>query len=253
MEDMNDVTGKVALVTGASQGIGAGIARTLARAGAAVVVNHLNSPLDAQKVVDEIRAAGGRAIPIHADVTKSDEIAAMFDQAEESFGRVDVIVNNAGVYEFGKVEELTTEKIRFQFDVNVTGPLLVIGEAVRRIGDHGGSIINIGSTATQISEAEKVVYSATKSAVDSITRVLSKELGPRNIRVNSVNPGGTETEGGHKHGLIGSPYLVDLVNRTPLGRLGQPEDIGLVVAFLASEDARWLTGEVLLVSGGLRP
>jgi 3-oxoacyl-[acyl-carrier protein] reductase len=250
---MNDLTGKVAIVTGASQGIGAGIAKALAKAGAAVVVNHLNSPSAAQKVVDDIKAAGGRAIYVHADVTKLEEISSMFDEAERAFGVVDVIVNNAGVYQFGKVEELTTSSIRFQFDVNVTGPLLVIGEAVRRLGDRSGSIINIGSTATQISEAEKVVYSATKSAVDSITRVLSKELGPRNIRVNSINPGGTETEGGHEKGLIGSPYIVDLIKRTPLGRLGQPEDIGLVAAFLASEDARWLTGEVLLVSGGLRP
>ncbi|GMK49063.1 oxidoreductase [Paenibacillus glycanilyticus] len=250
---MNDLKGKVALVTGASQGIGAGIARTMARAGASVIVNHLNSPSAAQKVVDDIKAAGGRAIHIHADVTKPEDIKAMFDQAERSFGLVDIIVNNAGVYEFGKVEDLTPEKIRFQFDVNVTGLLLVIGEAVRRLGDRGASIINIGSTATKISEVEKVVYSATKSAVDSITQVLSKELGPRNIRVNSVNPGGTETEGGHEHGLIGSPYIIDLIKRTPLGRLGQPEDIGLVATFLASEDARWLTGEVLLVSGGLRP
>jgi 3-oxoacyl-[acyl-carrier protein] reductase len=250
---MNDLTGKVALITGASQGIGAGIAKTMANAGAKVIVNHLNSPEEAQKVVDDIKAAGGQAIPIHADVTKADQIRAMFDEAEKNFGVVDVIVNNAGVYEFGKVEDLTTEKIRFQFDVNVTGLLLVIGEAVRRLGNRAGSIVNIGSTATQISETEKVVYTATKSAVDAVTRVLSKELGPRNIRVNSVNPGGTETEGGHKHGLIGSPYIIDLVNRTPLGRLGQPEDIGLVATFLASEDARWLTGEVLLVSGGLRP
>jgi 3-oxoacyl-[acyl-carrier protein] reductase len=250
---MNDLTGKVALITGASQGIGAGIAKTMANAGAKVIVNHLNSPEEAQKVVDDIKAAGGQAIPIHADVTKADQIRAMFDEAEKNFGVVDVIVNNAGVYEFGKVEDLTTEKIRFQFDVNVTGLLLVIGEAVRRLDNRAGSIVNIGSTATQISETEKVVYTATKSAVDAVTRVLSKELGPRNIRVNSVNPGGTETEGGHKHGLIGSPYIIDLVNRTPLGRLGQPEDIGLVATFLASEDARWLTGEVLLVSGGLRP
>ncbi len=250
---MNDLTKKVALVTGAAQGIGAGVARTMARAGAAVVVNHLNSPGSAQKVVESIQAAGGQALAIHADVTKPEDVAAMFARAEKELGLVDVVVNNAGVYEFGKVEDLTVDSIRFQFDVNVTGLLLVIGEAVRRLGNNGGSIINIGSTATQISEAEKVVYSATKSAVDSITRVLSKELGPRNIRVNSVNPGGTETEGGHEHGLIGSPYLIDLVNRTPLGRLGQPEDIGLVATFLASEDARWLTGEVLLVSGGLRP
>ncbi|WHY00485.1 glucose 1-dehydrogenase [Neobacillus sp. DY30] len=250
---MNDLTGKVALITGASQGIGAGIAKTMAKAGAKVIVNHLDSPVEAQKVVNDINNAGGQAIHIHADVTRADEIRAMFDEAEKNFGLVDVIVNNAGVYEFSKVEDLTTEKIRFQFDVNVTGLLLVIGEAVRRLGNHGGSIVNIGSTATQISETEKVVYTATKSAVDAVTRVLSKELGPRNIRVNSVNPGGTETEGGHKHGLIGSPYINDLVNRTPLGRLGQPEDIGLVATFLASEDARWLTGEVLLVSGGLRP
>ncbi|MFD2613373.1 SDR family NAD(P)-dependent oxidoreductase [Paenibacillus gansuensis] len=250
---MNDLKGKVALVTGASQGIGAGIARTMGKAGAKIVVNHLNSPVEAQKVVDDIKSAGGQAIHVHADVTKSDEIAAMFDYAEKHFGLVDVIVNNAGVYEFGKVEDLTIEQIRFQFDINVTGPLLVIGEAVRRLGDHGGSIVNIGSTATQIIEAEKVVYSSTKSAVDTITKVLSKELGPRNIRVNSVNPGGTETEGGHKHGLMGSPYIIDLINRTPLGRIGQPEDIGLVATFLASDDARWLTGEVLLVSGGLRP
>lgn len=250
---MNDLTGRVALVTGAAQGIGAGIARALASSGAAVIVNHLNTPDSAQSVVNGIEEAGGRAKALQADVTDAAQIATLFDEAEKAFGTVDVVVNNAGVYEFGKIEGLDARGIRFQLDVNVMGVLLVTGEAVRRVGDKGASIINIGSTATHIAEPERVVYTASKSAVNAITHVLSKELGPRGIRVNSINPGGTETEGGREHGLIGSPYLRDLVARTPLGRLGQPEDIGRVASFLASDDARWLTGEVLLVSGGLRP
>ncbi|MFI6083777.1 SDR family NAD(P)-dependent oxidoreductase [Streptomyces sp. NPDC051217] len=253
---MGSLTGKVAVVTGAGQGIGAGIAKDLAAAGAAVVVNHYPGDRDrtrAQQVAEAITLQGGKAIAMVADVTKAVDLSTLFDRTVETFGSLDILVNNAGVYEFGPLAEITERDFHHQFDTNVLGVVLATREAVKRFGRGGGSVVNISSTAVQISQPNQMIYTATKSAVEAITRVLAKELGPANIRVNAVAPGGTETEGGHEHGLIGSPYIDKLISETPLGRLGRPEDVALAVTFLASPEARWVTGEVLLASGGLRP
>ncbi|MBQ0901572.1 SDR family NAD(P)-dependent oxidoreductase [Micromonospora sp. U21] len=251
---MGTLTGQVAVVTGAAQGIGAAIATNLAAAGAAVVVNYYPGDTDrAAHVVTNIEEQGGRAIAIAADVTKAPDVESMFQQVVAEFGSVDILVNNAGVYEFGALERVTERDYRFQFDVNVLGVILATREAVQRFGPNGGSVVNISSTAVHMSQPNLMIYTATKSAVEAITRVLAKELGPRQIRVNAVAPGGTETEGGHEHGLIDSPYIRELVAQTPLARLGQPSDIAGVVTFLAGPEARWLTGEVILTSGGLRP
>jgi 3-oxoacyl-[acyl-carrier protein] reductase len=251
---MGTLSGQVAVVTGAAQGIGAGIAKDLAAAGATVVVNYYPGDAErADRVVAEIAALGGTAVAVAADVRKPDDLAAMFDRAVNQFGRLDILVNNAGVYEFGPLETVTEHDFHHQFDTNVLGVILATREAVKRFGPDGGSVVNISSTAVQLSQPNQMIYTATKSAVEAITRVLAKELGPRHIRVNAVGPGGTETEGGHSHGLIGSSYLDELVAATPLGRLGQVGDVAPVVTFLASPAAGWVTGEVLLASGGLRP
>jgi 3-oxoacyl-[acyl-carrier protein] reductase len=251
---MSTLIGKVAVVTGGAQGIGAGIAKNLAAAGAAITVNYYPGDKErADGVVAAIVDAGGKAIAVPADITKASDVQAMFEQTVDTFGSVDILVNNAGVYEFGPIEEVTERDFHYQFDTNVLGVILASKEAVKRFGPEGGSIVNISSTAVQLSQSNQMIYTATKSAVEAVTRVLAKELGPRNIRVNAVSPGATETEGGHSHGLVGSSYVEALVADTPLGRLGQPEDVALAVTFLASPDARWVTGEVITASGGLRP
>jgi 3-oxoacyl-[acyl-carrier protein] reductase len=243
---------KTALVTGASKGIGAEIARRLAADGAAVIVNYASSRAGAEKVVAEITTAGGKAVAVQADVSKEADVLRMFAEAAKAFGRVHVLVNNAGVYEFGAIEEMTEAQYRRLFDLNVLGLLLTTRELVQQFGPEGGSIINIGSVAATSAPSTGSVYSATKAAVDAITRSLAKELGPRKIRVNSVNPGMVETEGTRSQGITDSDWAKQVAAETPLQRLGRPGDIAPVVAFLASDEAGWITGETLIVSGGAR-
>jgi 3-oxoacyl-[acyl-carrier protein] reductase len=249
---MSKLAGQVAVVTGASKGIGAGIAKELAAAGAAVVVNYASSKEGADRVVAEITGSGGKAIAVQGDVSKAADVKRLFAEAKKAFGTLDVLVNNAGVYQFAPLEDVTESEFHRQFNTNVLGLILATQEAVKHFGDNGGSVINIGSTVTRLGMPGTTVYTATKGAVDAITHVHSKELGPRNIRVNSINPGGVETEGTHTMGMIGSDMEKQLVAQTPLGRMGQPGDIATIAVFLASADAGWLTGEILLASGGLR-
>ncbi len=248
---MSKLQGKVAVVTGASKGIGAGIAKALAAEGAAVVVNYASSKAGADSVVQAITAAGGRAVAVGGDVTQAAEAKAIVDRAVEAFGRLDILVNNSGVYAFGALGDITADEFRRQFDVNVLGVLLVTQAAANHLGE-GGSIINISSGVTTLLMPESAVYTGTKGALDAITGVLANELAPRKIRVNAINPGMVETEGTHTAGFIGSEMQEALVAQTPLGRLGQPADIADIAVFLASDDARWLTGEKLLATGGLR-
>lgn len=248
---MSRLTGKVAIVTGASKGIGANIAHGLAAAGASVVVNFASSRDGADKVVSQIAAHGGRAIAVQGNVAEASDIKHLFEETIKAFGKVDILINNAGVYEFAPIVEFSKTHFHHLFNTNVLGLLLATREAVRYF-DKGGSIINIGSSVTSTTPPTSVVYTATKGAVDSITRVLSKELGPRNIRVNSINPGLVETEGTHDIGFIGGEWQKNREAQTPLGRTGQPSDITPIAVFLASEDSRWLTGEILYASGGLR-
>lgn len=249
---MKRLAGKVALVTGASKGIGADIAKGLAREGASVVVNYASSRQDADKVVAEIESQGGRAVAVQANVAREADVKLLFAEVRDAFGRLDILVNNAGVYQFAPIEEFTEEAFRRQFEVNVLGLLLSIREAVLLFGAEGGSNINIGSSVTSTHPPTGVVYTATKGAVDSITRVLAKELGPRGIRVNSINPGLVETEGTHAIGFIGGEWQRNREAITPLGRIVQPEDITPIAIFLASSDSGWLTGEVVMASGGMR-
>lgn len=246
------LAGKVALVTGASKGIGAAIARQLAADGAAVIVNYASSEAAAKRSVDEIVQAGGQAVAVQADVSLEADVQRLFAEATSAFGHVDILVNNAGVYEFAPIEQMTAAQYHRLFDLNVLGLLLATREAVRQFGAEGGNIINIGSVAATAAPATGAVYSATKAAVDTITMSLAKELGPRQIRVNSVNPGMVETEGAHAQGIIGSDWAKQTAARTPLGRIGRPDDIAPVVAFIASDEARWITGQLLPVSGGDR-
>ncbi|MEA3117674.1 MAG: 3-oxoacyl-[acyl-carrier protein] reductase [Paraburkholderia sp.] len=248
---MGRLAGKAAIVTGASKGIGAAIAKALAAEGAAVIVNYASSKAGADAVVGAITAAGGKAVAVGGDVSKVADVRTIVDSAIEHFGRLDILVNNSGLYEFAPIEEVTEAHFHKQFNVNVLGLLLVTQAAVKHLGE-GGSIINISSVVSRITPPDSAVYSGTKGAVDAITGVLSRELGPRGIRVNSVNPGMVETEGTHGAGIIGSELDAAVVAQTPLARLGQPDDIARVAAFLASDDARWITGEQLLASGGLR-
>jgi 3-oxoacyl-[acyl-carrier protein] reductase len=245
------LVGKVAVVTGASKGIGAGIAKQLAAEGAAVVVNYASSKEGADQVVSEIEATGGKAIAVQGDVAKSQDVKHLFAEANKAFGHLDVLINNAGVYRFASLEEVTEDEFHREFNTNVLGMILATREAVKYFGDEGGSVINIGSTVTSLNPPTTVVYAATKGAVSTITRVLAKELGPRKIRVNSINPGGVETEGFHTVGVPGSEFEKQMVAQTPLGRLGQPQDIAPVAAFLASPESGWITGEVIQVAGGL--
>jgi len=244
--------GKVAVVTGASKGIGAAIATALADEGAAVVVNYASSREGAESVVADINARGGKAIAVQGDVSKPAQIERLFSETDQAFGRVDILVNNAGVYEFAPLENVTSELFHKQFDLNVLGLLLTTREAVKRMGAGGGSIINIGSGASSMRPPNSSVYTATKAAVDAITGVLAKELGPRGIRVNSINPGMIETEGVHTAGLVGSDFQKMVETQAPLGRMGHPDDIAPTAVYLASSDSKYMTGESLLVSGGLR-
>ncbi|HTQ58487.1 MAG TPA: glucose 1-dehydrogenase [Bryobacteraceae bacterium] len=249
---MNKLTNKVAVVTGASKGIGAGIAKGLAAEGADVVVNYASSKDGADRVVTEIAAAGGKAIAVQADVSKASDVRRLFAETRRAFGKLDVLVNNAGVYQFAALGEITEEQFHRQFNTNVLGLLLATQEAAKLFGPDGGSIINIGSTATRLTPPTSAVYTATKGAVDAVTQVLAKELGPRKIRVNSINPGMVETEGFVAAGLKGSDFQKQSEERTPLGRIAQPDDIAPIAVFLASTDSGWLTGETMLASGGLR-
>jgi len=248
---MSILKNKVAIVTGASKGIGAGIAHRLSADGAKVVVNYASSKADADKVVADIEAAGGMAVAVGADVSNKTEVDALVKAAIDHFGRLDIVVNNSGVYQFASIEDTTEALYRKQFDINVLGPLLVTSAAVPHLGA-GGSIINISSFVTRVLPAESAVYSGTKGALDAITGVLSRELGPRGIRVNSVNPGLIETEGTHSAGVMGSAFQAWNESQTPLGRIGQVKDIASIVSFLASDDAAWVSGELILGSGGMR-
>jgi 3-oxoacyl-[acyl-carrier protein] reductase len=247
---MSELTGKVAIVTGASKGIGAAIANGLADAGASVVVNYASSREGADRVVAAIVGKGGKAVAVKADVSKAADVGRLFDETKKAFGSLDVLVNNAGVYRFAPLEEVTEDEFRREFNINVLGVLLASREAMKYFGPEGGSVINISSVASTSPTPTAVVYSATKGAVDTITRVLAKELGPRKIRVNAIKPGGVETEGLHSMGVIGSDFEKQMVARTPLGRLGQPDDIASVAVFLASAASGWMTGETIAVGGG---
>jgi len=245
------LAGKVAIVTGASKGIGAGIARRLAEAGASVVVNYASSRSDADKVVADIRGSDGRAVAVQGDVSKAADVKRLFQETKKEFGRLDVLVNNAGVYEFAPLEKVTEKEFHREFDINVLGTLLASQESLDHFGPEGGSIINMSSVASRSPIPDSSVYSATKGAVDTMTIALSRELAPRKIRVNVIAPGATWSEGLVRLGIPGSDFEREMVGRTPLGRLGQPEDIARVAVFLASDDARWLTGERISASGGL--
>lgn len=240
---------KVAIVTGASKGIGAGIAKEIAKAGANVVVNYVSSEKDANKVVDSIQMLGGSAIAVQGNVSDADDVKNIFKKVFEEFGRIDILVNNAGIYRFNPIDKVTQEEFHTQFDTNVMGSILTIQEAVKYF-KNGGSIINIGSMATRNFDAGTVIYTATKGAIDVITKVLAKELGNRNIRVNTILPGLTETEGAHSVGIFNNDLGDKIIKNIALGRLGQPNDIGKVAVFLASENSYWITGENISVSGG---
>ncbi len=244
------LAGKVAVVTGASKGIGASIAKHLAAEGASVVVNYASSKQGAEKIVAEITGAGGKAVAVQGDVARKADIERLFAETKKAFGQLDVLVNNAGIYEFGPLESVTEESFHKQFNLNVLGLILTTQEALKDFSAAGGSVINLGSVAGVYPLPGASVYSATKGAVDAVTKSLAKELGARHIRVNSLNPGMVETEGLHAAGFAGGDFQKQMASQTPLGRIGQPQDIGKVAAFLASDDSGWITGEVLLVSGG---
>ena len=248
----NKLNGKVAVVTGASKGIGAGIARELGAEGASVVINYASAKQDADRVVDEISKRGGKAVAIQGNVAKKADVQRLFIEAEKAFGKIDLLVNNAGVYEFMPLEEVTEQQFHRMFDRNVLGILLVTQEALKHFNSEGGSIINIGSPASSLTPPTGVIYNATKGAVDAITRTLAKELGPRKIRVNSINPGMVVTEGAVAGGYTEGDMRKMFESMTPLGRVGETDDIAPASVFFASDDSRWLTGETLLIAGGLR-
>jgi 3-oxoacyl-[acyl-carrier protein] reductase len=249
---MSDLKGKVAVVTGASKGIGAGIAKSLGAAGAAVTVNYASGREGAERVVAAIKADGGKAIAVQADVAKAADVRRLFAETKKAFGRLDVLVNNAGIYRFQPLDDITEDEFHSLFNTNVLGTILATKEAAKHFDASGGSVINISSVASEEAVPTASVYSATKGAVDAVTRVLAAELGPRKIRVNAIAPGGVETEGTHAAGVMGSDFEKQMVARTALGRLGQPDDVARVAVFLASDDAAWLTGERLAASGGYR-
>jgi 3-oxoacyl-[acyl-carrier protein] reductase len=249
---MGKLTDQVAVVTGASKGIGAGIAKALAAEGASVVVNYSSSKSGADKVVAEVVKKGGKAIAVQADVSKQADITRLFAETKKAFGRLDVLVNNAGVYVLGQLESVTEETFHSHFNLNVLGLLLTTKESLKLFGDNGGSIINIGSIASTMAPPNASVYVATKAAVDGITRSLAKELGARKIRVNSINPGMIETEGVHTAGFIGSDFQKFVESQAPLGRIGQTDDISPTAVYLASSDSKYMTGETLQVGGGVR-
>ncbi len=248
---MSKLTGKVAVVTGASKGIGAAIAKALAAEGASVVVNYASSKAGADTVVAAITKAGGKAVAVGGDVASAQGAQGIIDSAVKTYGRLDILVNNSGVYDFAPIDAITEEHFHRQFNVNVLGLLLTTQAAAKQMND-GGSIINISSVVTSITPPGSAVYSGTKGAVDAITGVLAKELGARKIRVNAINPGMVETEGTHSAGFIGSDFHKGAIAQSPLGRIGQPDDIADIAVFLASNDSRWLTGEQLIGSGGIR-
>ena len=247
---MSRLTGKVALVTGASKGIGAGIALALGAEGAHVVVNYASSRDGADQVVAAIGKAGGKAVAIQGHVGRTADVEKLFAEAAQAFGTIDILVNNAGVFSFMPIDEITEEEYHRQFDTNVLGVLLASQAAAKQFGPQGGSVINISSVVSRLAPPGSSIYSATKGAVDTITKVLAKELGPRGIRVNAINPGMIETEGTRSAGFIGSAFESKTVEQTPLGRIGKPDDIAPVAVFLASDESRWVTGEIINVSGG---
>jgi 3-oxoacyl-[acyl-carrier protein] reductase len=251
---VSKLEGKVAVVTGASKGIGAAIARDLAAEGAAVVVNYASSKEGAERVVAEIKRNGGKAIAVQADIAKASDIRRLFAETKKAFGRLDILVNNAGIYEFAPLESVTPEHFHKQFDLNVLGLILASQEAARYFGPGGGAIVNLSSVVSTTAPPNASVYSATKAAVDAVTRSLAKELGPRKIRVNSINPGMVETEGTTSAGVIAgeSDFRKQFESQAPLGRIGQPQDIAPAAVFLASSDAGWMTGETLYIAGGYR-
>ena len=250
---MAKLANKVAVVTGASKGIGAAIAKLYAQEGAAVVVNYSSSKEAADQVVADITKAGGKAIAVQANVSKQADIAKLFEETIQAYGRVDILVNNAGIYEFSPLEAVTEEHFHKQFNLNVLGLILTTQEAVKHFGDQGGSIINISSLVSgTYAPATGAVYSATKAAVDAVTRSLSKELGARKIRVNAINPGMVETEGLHAVGFAESDFRTMIEGQTPLGRIGQVNDIAPAAVFFASDDSAWITGEAMYIAGGLR-
>jgi 3-oxoacyl-[acyl-carrier protein] reductase len=247
---MSNLNGKVALVTGASKGIGAAIAKALAAAGASVVVNYASDKAGADKAVAAITKAGGKAAVVQADMSKAADVTRLFTEAKQAFGKLDILVNNAGVFKFSSLDEVEPAEFHRQFDVNVLGPILASREAARHFGPDGGSIINVSSVVSTAAIAGSVVYSSTKGALDAVTRVLAAELGPRGIRVNTLAPGMVETEGTHTAGFIGGDFHKAAIAATPLGRIGQPEDIAKVAVFLASDASGWVTGERITAAGG---
>ena len=247
---MSKLLDKVVVVTGASKGIGAGIAKRAAAEGAKVVVNYASSRADAERVVAEIQAKGGTAIAVQADVAKLEDVQRLFLETKRAYDKLDVLVNNAGVFAFQPLEQVTEAEFTRQFHTNVLGPLLVTQEALKYFGSEGGNVINISSIVSELAPPASSIYSATKGALDAVTRVLAKELSARNIRVNTIAPGAVETEGTHAAGMVGSEFMQKLIEETPLRRMGQPDDIARVAVFLASADSGWLTGERLIASGG---
>jgi 3-oxoacyl-[acyl-carrier protein] reductase len=249
---MSKLAGKVAIVTGASKGIGAGIARALGAEGAAVVVNYASSRDGADRVVDEILSNGGQAIAVQGDVSNASDVQRLFEETHERFGSVDVLVNNAGVYQFNPIEAITEGEFHRQFNINVLGTILATQEAVKHFGPDGGSVINVSSVASTRQMAGSTVYAATKGAVDTLTGVLANELGGRKVRVNTIAPGMVDTEGAQASGFIGGDFEQMAVAGTPLGRIGQVDDIARIAVFLASDDAGWVTGERIAAAGGFR-
>ncbi|MEI7013110.1 SDR family NAD(P)-dependent oxidoreductase [Leptospira licerasiae] len=249
---MSKLKGKVAVVTGASKGIGASIAKTFGSAGASVVVNYSSSKEGADKVVAEIEKQGGKAIAVQGDMSKSSDVKRLFSETKKAFGSVNILVNNAGVFEFAPLEAVTEDEFHRQMNTNVLGPILATQESLNHFAPEGGSVINISSIVSDIPVPNSVVYASTKGALDTVSQVLALELSSKKIRVNTIAPGGVETEGAHRLGMIGSDMEKMIISKTPLGRLGQPEDIAKVALFLASEDSYWLTGERISASGGFR-
>jgi 3-oxoacyl-[acyl-carrier protein] reductase len=246
------LTGKVAIVTGASKGIGAGIAKQLASEGASVVVNYSSSKEGADRVVKEITGKGGKAVAVQADVAKAADLEKLFTESKKAFGKLDVLVNNAGIYQFTPIADISEDSFHKQFDTNVLGLLLASKKAADYFGPDGGSIVNISSVVSSLGPPNSAVYTGTKGAVDAITRTLANELGPRKIRVNAINPGMVETEGVRAAGFDNGDFRKQIEAQTPLGRIGQVEDIAPAAAFFASNDAQWITGETLVIAGGLR-
>lgn len=252
MENSGKLNGKVALITGASKGIGAGVAKAYANEGAAVVVNYASSSEGADKVVQEITAMGGKAIAVQGSVENAADVKRLFEETFKAFGKLDILVNNAGVYSFSGIEDITEESFHRMFNINVLGSILTIQQAIKLFGDKGGVIINTGSIVSTLDMPTALVYTQSKYAIDAMTRILAKELGPKKIRVNSINPGLIETEGSHSSGVMQGDAEKWHVSETPLGRVGKPEDIAKVAVFLASEDSYWINGETIAVAGGQR-